>query len=510
VGAKALTACEEAPGPESEAGPAQAIEGEPTAAPDLAHEWSSLQRTPGAHSREEEVKRPIGQTDSSAVCMRGAAAALRGRFLDPFELGKPERAALSFAALFGRRAARWAVGQGARLRGTDPAWANRVTAQGLARRATLLYEGLEGPFDAIIIGAPNGGVAHIAAALGAPFLSQHFLLSFRDRADPDDIRTYFDHGAALIHRILRREPMVAAVNHYDPLHDRLLVRRMNHIRVKLLDLPGAYKEFITNRLRPGGMLIFADCRYPWLQYRVAPRHTFQVGGLGEVSDREFLDGRPEIESLRGTPGGWSLPELPLEVQAESEWGAVPPLLEVAEAFALSNGYRFLPLQGYHPEWYARLALAAHRRLSEKEGREPAGTLIEMFTQNNPAAPLLSRLLPLWLPFNCTDSLGFLCAMRESLPADRPVLFTPFPGFTPTFDTVDWQAYQDVLAGLDLRVLGVRERLFPSDPEGLWRPARELARWCREHPDPVQARLSPEELLVLSRLPPGSDRASHES
>jgi len=443
---------------------------------------------------------PVETADSSAVCMRSVAAALRGEFLDPFGLRMPERMGLSLTALFGPKGVRWAVGEGVRFRGADPAWADRITAEGLARWAVSLYEGLEGPFSAVVIGAPNGGVAHLAAALGVPFLSQHFLISFRDPTDPDDIWAYFEHGSALAQRILRREPMLAVVNHYDPLHDRYLVRWVNHIRLKLLDLPEAYKAFIRRRLPPGGVVIFTDCRYRWLQYRVGPRHTFQVGGLGGVSAREFLEGRPEIESLRDGLGGWALPDLPLEEQAESEWGAAPPLREIVETFACANGYRFLSLEGDHPEWYARLALAAHRRLSEREGRMPQGTLIEVFTQSNPAAPLASRLLPLWLPFNCTDSLDFLRRVRSSLPADRPVLFTPLSNFVHTFDTVGWEAYQEALAGLEVIVLGVRRRLFPSDPAGLWRPARALARWCRAHPDPVRARLRAEELedMVAAR------------
>jgi len=428
--------------------------------------------------------------------MRSVAAALHGRFLTPFALSGLERAALSATALLGQQAVRGLVGQGVRCRGVARSWADRVSAEGLASWATQLYKDSVGPHDTLLIGAPNGGVAHIATALGAPFLSQHFLISFRDPTTPDDIQTYYEHGAALAQRILAREPMVAVVNHYDPLHDRYLVRWLNHIRLKLLDLPEAYRAFIRKRLRPGGTLIFTDCRYPWLQYRVGSRHTFQVGGLGDVRDWEFIEGRPEIEALRGEPGGWSLPGRTLEVQAESEWGAVPPLREIVESFALAHGYRFLPLPGDHPEWYARLALTAHRRLSEKEGREPAGTVIEVFTQSNPAAPLAARLLPLWLPFNCTDSLRFLRAMRSELPANRPILITHLPNFIATFDTAKWSAYQETLAGFDLQVLGMRERLFPSDPAGLWRPAQELARWCRQHPNPVSARLAPEELLAM--------------
>ncbi len=444
------------------------------------------------------MRYPVEPADSSSVCMRSVAAALRGAFLDPFQIPPVQRWGLSLMAPLGPEAVRRAVGWGVRFRGTAPAWADRITADGLARWAVSLYAGLQGPFDAVLLGAPNGGVAHLAAALGVPFLSQHFLISFRDPTDPDDIRTYFDHGTALARRILQREPMVAVINHYDPLHDRYLVRWVNHIRLKLLDLPEAYRTFIQERLRPGGTLIFTDCRYSWLQYRVGPRHTFQVGGLGDVADREFLEGRPEIEAVRGAPGGWRLEGMPLEERPESEWGAEPPLREVVETFAHAHGYRFVALEGDHPEGYARLALEAHRWLSEVEGRNPQGTLVEVFTQTNPTAPLASRLLPLWLPFNCTDSLRFLQQMRGELPADRPVLLTPLSNFVQTFDTAGWEAYQEALTGMDLRVLGVRERLFPSDPAGLWKPARMLSRWCAKHPDPVRVRLDAAQLRLLGQ------------
>ena len=429
--------------------------------------------------------------------MRGVAAALQGRFLDPYPLRAWERIPLSVAALFGQRVARAAVAQGAQFLGVHPTWADRITAEQLARWATSLYEESDGPFDALVVGAPNGGVAHLAAATRAPFLSQHFLVSFRGPGDPDDIQSYFDRGTALAGRILSREPSIAVVNHYDPLHDRFLVRWVNHIRIKLLDLPQAYQDFIRRRLRPGGTLVFTDCRYSWLQYRVGPRHTFQVGGLGGVSDTEFTDGRPDVESLRGTPGGWSLPGMPVETQAESEWGAAPPLCEVVETFARAHGYGFLALRGDHPEWYSHLALRAYRRLSEREEREPAGTLLEVFTQSNPIAPLVARLLPVWLPFNCTDSLDLLREVRAALPVDRPVLFTPLSNFVHTPDTVGWGDYEAALDGLDVGVLGVRRGLFPSDPAGLWRPAEELARWCRRHPDAVGVRLGVGDLEALA-------------
>jgi len=432
-------------------------------------------------------------TDSSAVCMRAVAATLRGEFPDVYGIRPWQRPLLRLIALLGRGASLRVIEMATAAMGVPPSLAESLTTEELAQWAVSLYDDLEGPFDAILIGAPNGGVANIAAALRAPFLSQHFLISFRDPTHPDDIAAYQEHGQRLARAILTRNPDVAVINHYDPVHDRFLVRHVNHIRLKLLSLPRAYREFILARLRPGGTIVFVDCRYPWLQYRVDERLAFQVGGLGGISPEEFIEGRPEIEALRGKPGGWSL-DLPLEKRPESEWGTLPPLREVCEEFAARHGYRFVALEADHPERYSLWGFEAHRRLSEKEGREPQGVLVETFTQISPIAALRSRLLPLWLPFNCTDSLAFLRKAISRFPPTIPVLFTPFANFVITFDLVPLRDWLEVFEGRPLITLGMNLRLYPCDPTTLYRREEELAAWCATHPDPVRASLSVEELL----------------
>jgi hypothetical protein len=106
------------------------------------------------------------------------------------------------------------------------------------------YDGLDGPFDAILVGAPNGGAAHLANALGAPFLSQHFVFSFRGNSAADAVAAYQRHGASLADPILARNPHIAVVNHYDPVHDRWLISSLNHIRLAVV-VAGAYRRFIT-------------------------------------------------------------------------------------------------------------------------------------------------------------------------------------------------------------------------------------------------------------------------
>jgi hypothetical protein len=433
--------------------------------------------------------------------MRSVAAALRGEFFQPQDM--PDWVAVLAMLLggLGRRFNVWAVDRSQSMTGIAPEVADRITSADLAEHALGFYREVKGPFDAVIVGAPNGGVAHLATALGAPFLSQHLLTSFRDHKHADDIHTYAERGTELARRVLSRNADLAIVNHYDPLHDRFLVRWVNHIRYKLLDLPQAYREAIRLWLKPGGTIVFSDCRYLWRQYRVGERHTFQVGGLGGVTDEEFLSGCPEIEAMQRAErspwvGGWRL-DLPLEVQPESEWGALPELRAACEAFAQENGYGFLPLTADHPEGFSKLAFHAYQALLRKAALTPRGVFIDCFTQVNPVAIRLSSLLPLWLPFNCTDSLHFLERMRPEFPCDLPVVFAPVPNFAPAYDTVGFDPWLDVLMDFDVNVLATDPQRYPEDLSGLFGFTPALKQWCKMHPAPVRAHLSPDELRVLA-------------
>ncbi len=447
----------------------------------------------------------LGAEDSAAVCARTAAAALRGEGLNVWRIPAWQRPILSLLALLGRSPTMALLSRAAALTAVDPRRADRVSAEGLARWAVSLYRDLPGPFPAVVLGAPSGAAARLADLLGAPFLPQTFLSSFRDPTHPDDVIAYQAHGEALARPILAREPTLHVVNHYDPLHDRFLVGQVNHLRYKLLDLPQAYRRFLEDRLAPDGTVILLECTLPWLQYRIAPRLTFQVGGLGDVPARTFLEGSPEIEALRGRPGGWALPgDVPLDEAPESEWGSLPPFLEAAAAFARRRGWAVLRLTFDHPHALSRWVLTAWRRLLAREGIEPQGVLVEVFTQVAPAVPRRAALLPLWLPWNTRDSHRFLAAVLKDLPPEASVHLLMLPNFTVTPDLTPWHLWEAVLAGRRGRILGVSPRLYPADPRGLVRAARAIEAWSRRHPRPVRGRLPAADLrpgpgVALERL-----------
>jgi hypothetical protein len=433
----------------------------------------------------------VEPTDSSATIMRGVAAALKDEWMVPQAWPRllvaltgpanhlPEKLRLRLIDLFVRNV------------GVPGALAAKVKTEGLAQWAVNLY-GSEGPtYDTIVLGAPNGGIGHLAALLGAPFLSEHFLTRYRYEGDPDDVASYQAAGASLAKTILENNSDLLVVNHYDPVHDRFLVPYVNYLRMKLLDLPVAYRHFIQRRLKPGGTILFADCRHPWRQYRVSHRHHFQVGGLGGLTDADYVQGSPEVERYLAEKGksrrtkpeaqrrSWAtnLPWLP---ERESEWGSLQPFRRSAETFASENGYRFLALNGTHPADFSLIAFYASRQAHLEMGQEPAGVLVDCFTLTSPTGALRAGLLPLWLPFNCVDSLSFLGEMAPEFPSGKPVLLAPAPGFSPSWDVA--RAEQWIAAcgpQADITWLGINPAAYPVDVAGLFRFLPALQSWCAQ-------------------------------
>ena len=439
----------------------------------------------------------VEPTDSSATIMRGVAAALKDEWMVPQTWSRllvaltrpanhlPEKTRLQLIEFFVRNL------------GVPQGLADEVKTEGLAQWVVNLY-GSDGPsYDTIVLGAPSGGIGHLAALLGAPFLSEHFVTRYRYRGDPDDVIGYLTYGASLAKTVLENNPDLQAVTHYDPIHDRFMVPYVNYLRMKLLSLPNPYQRFIERRLRPGGTILFADCRSPWRQYRVSRRHNFQVGGLGGIPDIDYVQGsagvaqylaekqarrRKDAQPQRPatSPGPrqfWAAP-LPWLPQRESEWGSLQGFRRSVEIFASERGYRFLALNGTHPADFSRIAFYASHEAMLALGREPTGVLVDCFTLTSPTGALRAGLLPLWLPFNCVDSMEFLRDMAPDFPPGKPVLLAPVPSFSPSWDVAladQWTAACGPQA--DITWLGIDPAAYPADVAGLFRFLPALQSWC---------------------------------
>jgi hypothetical protein len=458
------------------------------------------QRTMNLKMGTQQLESP---ESSSPIITRAVAAGLGGVYSAPYHFSGLQRAALRLLGYFPQQVARQVVSRFETISGLEPELLRGMRIDDLAQERLNDYAQLgEETFPALTIGAGLGGAsAHLAMALGGPFLPQAFVTTLKGGSKNGDVRTYFQRSAELARQISANNPNIITIQHYDPVHDEWMTRYVNHLRFKLIDLPQVYIDFIHTHLQPGGAICYLDSQAKWLRYRVGERNFFQVGGWGDISPQEFLEGSARIEkfckAVHLEECNWRLPGYPEESGPESEWGCEPGLGEALQAFCQQQGYRFVPISLPEPHHYSRLAYESVRHLLLKEDRQPAGVLIEMFSQYDVTAVMESGLLPLWLVFNTWDSLAFLKEMRAAFPHNKPVFFSPLSTFTSTPDLAPWEQWAQALEGLDWRNVGARQSHYPADVRALVHWQRPLHEWVSANRRSIRTRLQAEEILALA-------------
>jgi hypothetical protein len=438
---------------------------------------------------------------SSPIITRAVAAGLQGRPCDVYEFPAWQKAALRLLGVFPQEAARFAISRFESLSGLPPKSLDLFSLNDVIAARLKDYADLDGPFPALTLGVAQGGATSaLALALGGPFLPQAFVFTLKGGSVRGDADEYLKRSLDRALTIADRNPGLMTIQHYDPIHDGWMTRFVNHLRVKIIDLPEAYAEFIRKRLAPGGSIVFLDGGASWLRYRLGERSVFQVGGWGGISAEEFLEGSERIRVYARKAGlshsDWRLKDYPLERGPESEWGSEPGLAEALESFCKREGYRFVRIHKDEPHGFSRLAFSAMRQLLAKENREPAGTVIEMFSQFDTSACFQGGLLPLWLVFNTRDALEFLKEMKPQIPKRKPIFFSPLSTFSLTPDIVPYKEWVQVLKLYVWINIGARESHYPADARALVEWPKLLRAWVQRNPAPVHARLTADELMEL--------------
>lgn len=346
-----------------------------------------------------------------------------------------------------------------------------------------------GKYPTIVIGAPNGGVAHLAALLHAPFLTSSFGLAIKHPPiDPDNLDAYVMTGDRFAAAILERAApgSIEVIDHYDPIHDRSLVKYVNFLRVKLLTLPPAYREFIRDNLVPGEKIVLVDCSYPWPQYRVGNGSYLQVGGLGALAPEDYLR-------------RWGR-DLPLETRPESEWGCPPEFAATVMEFAAEEGIEVIEIRYRHPADYGLLSYRAYLACA---GVRKNQIMFDCFNYQNPCTNLQTGIPALWLPFNTEDTLSFA---REFLTGRefQQIYLALVPSFARSPDTVSIEDWEAVLSSHgELRLLGIDPHAFPADTLAPFRFVAQMRQLRQQYQlsTPLELDISTlEKLLCAERVP----------
>lgn len=453
---------------------------------------------PENHGRRKPLESP---ESSSPLITRAVAAGLNKRMVPPYNLPNWQRVGLSLLGRVPQQISRQIIPKIQAANAIPANMVENLDIRTLAKERLKDYDNTYGPFPALTIGAGLGGAsAHLALSLGGPFLPQAFVVTLKGGSYDGKARTYFERSMSLAAKITQHNPDIITIQHFDPVHDEWLTRRVNHLRFKITELIEPYQEFIHANLIDGGTIYYLDCGAEWLQYQIEERIFFQLGGWGDISAQEYIEGSARINNYCQANGmqftDWQLSGYPLIKGAESEWGSAPGLDSSIEEFCENHGYRFCPIRLKHPHDYSRLAFAAVRRQLELEDREPAGVQIEMFSQFDPSTVQLAGLLPLWLIFNTWDSLNFLESMAKDFPKNVAVFFSPLSTFTLTPDLVPWSRWETALHDYDWVNIGTRQTHYPGDPQAIANWTNPLHQWVRENYHPIKSCLNADELTDL--------------
>ncbi len=180
--------------------------------------------------------------------------------------------------------------------GISPKQAGELDVEGIAEWMVSAYPQREYP--AAFIGASNGALVHLAAAMGTPWLPQTFLCPVRvEPSDPDDAQAGFEQGKAVAAALLATWPRLAVHHRQDPSQDRLLLENMQAFRLKLRDMPLAFNEFLLGGLPAGATLFINHCTRQWPVTRTSDRSFFQFGAPGGATESEYLQGGPALRNI---------------------------------------------------------------------------------------------------------------------------------------------------------------------------------------------------------------------
>jgi SAM-dependent methyltransferase len=414
---------------------------------------------PGSGNHRSEIA--VAGFDSGTRVVREVAEALTGKgrsILECYPWGS--ELFLRLLGLFPPKTRIAVTEWGMRLSlGDDPAKAEQVDVGSLVQWCVDQYPADGRRYETILLGSPNGAVAHLAALLHTPFLTTSFGLTFRHAPmEADDLTTYLRGSEALIEEILHSNetPDFEIVSHYDPLHDRSLVKAVHFLRIKLRELPENYKEFIRRHLAPGGRLILIDCTYPWPQYVLSDRAFLQVGGLGGILPETFLE-------------RWPI-EAPIEFRRESEWGSPEAFAASVRDYATLHEIELMEIRFDHPQDYSRLAYEAYRSC---RGARPEAILIDCFNHQNPRTNVETGIPALWLPFNTVEGVSFVEEVLEGQAFDR-IFFILLPSFAESPDTAALAPWIELLSRHgDVELVGIDPKRFPTDPVAPFRFARRM-------------------------------------
>ncbi|SCF24076.1 hypothetical protein GA0074695_4670 [Micromonospora viridifaciens] len=252
----------------------------------------------------------------------------------------------------------------------------------------------------VVLGSPHGAAAHLAVALGVPWLPAAFELAVHwARGAVDRPRAALDQGAALAGRLLAGNQQVHVRQVHCPASRGASAGAVVALAVRWRALPGAYARFVAEQLAPGAPLLLLHDARTWPVLDEGRGHSFQLGSPASGLDPvDFHPDAPALRQVLRSAGGdgarWEPPDVSCPA-AYAENGVEPGFEHSARYWAGRHGHPLHRVLAPQPDALSAATADLYRRWLRQAGKTGDRLVVECGRLLDPWQVLRAGLVPYW-------------------------------------------------------------------------------------------------------------------
>ncbi len=255
-----------------------------------------------------------------------------------------------------------------------------------------------GSYPAVVLGSAHGSAAHLAAALGAPWLPTSFTVTVPwPGGTVGDWTGAMEWGAKVADLLLAANPGLTVRQVHDPVGRGALCGSTVTLHLRWLRLPPAYRDFLESCVDPGGpVLLLRDTR-TWPVLELTDRHSFQLGSpSGGLRHEDQTMDNPSFRRLVHSVGGdrWSTPYLDTPPRY-AEGAGEPELERDLRRVTTATGRPVHRVLYPGPDVLSACVADLYRDWLRDSGRDGDECVVETGRLIDPWRVLTAGLVPYW-------------------------------------------------------------------------------------------------------------------
>lgn len=290
----------------------------------------------------------------------------------------------------------------------QPEKADRIDAEEVA--SWVIDQYAEQPFPGALVGSPHGAAAHLATAMGMPWLPAGFEMAvWWPDGSPDDPAGAMRYGARFAERFLRANPDLTVRQVHDPTVRGALAGCAVSLFARWRSLPDPYRRFLSSHLAPGAPILSLRDARTWPVLDVGSRYTFQLGGpTSGLEPADFVAAGPDLCQVLRRQGGdrtrWRPPSESCP-EGFAEAGLEPAFEENVRDWAVSQGRAFHRALYARPEALSATTADVYRQWLRAAGKTGNRLVVECGRLLDPVQVVRAGLVPYWCENATRGSVG---------------------------------------------------------------------------------------------------------